>query len=285
MTSVSAQGQPEGTTVPADDGCRLWTAETGHGTPLIMCHGGPGLWDMFGTLAAAWSGHLRVIRWDQRGCGRSERRGPYSLARSAADLDAVRQDRDRVALLGHSWGATLALRYALDHPDRVSALIYVSGTGLGWAWRDPFERNIARRLAPQGQRITELRATARTEAEHRELAILQWSAEFNDGHERRHAEQMATPWFGINQDCFTAIWGELRRTWHEAELIDACHSFGVPVLIIDGSADLRPRSAVDSLAGALPNHTRVVLTGAGHVPWLEVPAEFGGHVLDFLRAA
>jgi proline iminopeptidase len=124
---------------------------------------------------------------------------------------------------------------------------------------------------------------ARTEAEHRELAILQWLAEFNDGHERRHAEQMATPWFGINQDCFSAIWPELRRTWHEAELIDACRSFGVPVLIIDGSADLRPRSAVDSLAGALPNLTRVVLSGAGHVPWLEVPAEFGGHVLDFLR--
>ena len=75
MTSASAQG----TTVLADDGCRLWTAETGHGASLIMCHGGPGLWDMFGTLAAALSGPLRVIRWDQRGCGRSERRGPYSL--------------------------------------------------------------------------------------------------------------------------------------------------------------------------------------------------------------
>jgi pimeloyl-ACP methyl ester carboxylesterase len=49
-------------------------------------------------------------------------------------------------------------------------------------------------------------------------------------------------------------------------------------------ADHVPRSAVDSLAGALPNLTRVVLPGAGHVPWLEVPAEFGGHVPGFLRA-
>jgi proline iminopeptidase len=48
----------------------------------------------------------------------------------------------------------------------------------------------------------------------------------------RHAEQMATPWFGINEDCFSAIRTELRRTWHEAELIDACRSFGVPVLIV-----------------------------------------------------
>ena len=79
----------------------------------------------------------------------------------------------------------------------------------------------------------------------------------------RYAEQMATPWFGVNHDCYEQIWAELRRTWHEAELIDACRSFGIPVLIIDGSADLRPRSAVDSLATALPNLTRVVLPGAG----------------------
>ena len=45
---------------------------------------------MFGSLADALSRHLHVIRWDQRGSGRSERRGPYSVARSADDLDAVR---------------------------------------------------------------------------------------------------------------------------------------------------------------------------------------------------
>src|SRR5260370_591041 len=80
-------------------------------------------------LVGALSGYLRVIRWDQRGSGRSERRGPYSLAGAVADLDAVRDHFGlaKTALLGHSWGATLALRYALDHPDRVSALAYISG--------------------------------------------------------------------------------------------------------------------------------------------------------------
>ena len=140
------------------------------------------------------------------------------MARSAADLDAVRRHLapEKTALLGHSWGATLALRYALDHPDRVSALVYVSGTGLGWAWREPFQRAIAARLAPHRERLDEMRA----QGEERELAILQWSADFEDGHAMGHAEQMATPWFGINQDCYEQIWGELRRTWREAELID-----------------------------------------------------------------
>jgi proline iminopeptidase len=273
----------------ADDGCRLWTAETGHGQPVIMCHGGPGLWDMSGSLAARLAERRTVIRWDQRGGGRSERRGPYSVARSAADLDAVLRQRARAAagkaapgkaaLFGHSWGATLALRYALDHPDRVSALVYASGTGLGWAWREPFDRAISARLAPHRARIEELRAAG----QDRELAIVQWSAEFGDGREREHAEEMATPWFGINQDCYTQIWAELERAWHEEELVEQCRALEVPVLIIDGERDLRPRWAVDSLARALPRVTRVVLPDAGHIPWLEAPEEVTGQLRDFLE--
>jgi proline iminopeptidase len=236
---------------------------------------------MFGSLAGALSGYLRVIRWDQRGSGRSERRGPYSVAGAVADLDAVRDHFGlaKTALLGHSWGATLALRYALDHPDRVSALAYVSGTGLGWAWREPFEREMAARLESHRARIDELRA----DGKDREVAILQWSAEFNDG--REHAEEMATPWFGINHGCYRQIWAELERTWHETELIPECRRLDVPVLIIDGARDPRPRWAVDSLEQALPTVTRVILPGAGHMPWLEEPEEFSRHLLAFLRAA
>ena len=275
----------------AEDGGRLWTAETGGGAPLILCHGGPGLWDMFGSLAGSLAdslaGDVRVVRWDQRGCGRSERRGPYSVARSVADLDAVRAalGMDRVAVLGHSWGATLALRYALDHPDRVSALIYVSGTGLGWAWQEPFQRAIAERLAPSAARRSELRGRDRSETEDRELAVLQWSAEFTGADAVRHAEEMATPWFGVNWECYSDIWGELQRTWREADLVAECQALSVPVLIIDGAADLRPRWAVDSLEQALPRVTRVILPGAGHLPWLEWPAEFTSRLVAWLREA
>ena len=267
--------------VSTDDNCRLWTAETGRGEPLIMCHGGPGLWDMSGSLAARLAERLTVIRWDQRGCGRSERRGPYSVARCIADLDAIFGQRTKAALFGHSWGATLALRYALDHPDRVSALVYACGTGLGWAWREPFGRASSARLAPYQEQLAELRA----EGQDREVAVVQWSAEFGDGREREHAEEMATPWFGINQDCYTQIWAELQRTWHEDELIAQCRALEVPVLIIDGERDLRPRWAVDSLERALPRVTRVILPDAGHIPWLEEPEEFTRPLLAFLEQA
>ncbi|MBP2325015.1 proline iminopeptidase [Kibdelosporangium banguiense] len=265
--------------VVTQDGCRLWTAGTGQGEPLIMCHGGPGLWDMFGDLAAVLATRMRVIRWDQRGCGRSERRGPYTLARTVQDLDTVRRHFgwDRVAVLGHSWGATVALRYALDHPDQVSKLVYVSGTGLGWDWHEHYERNFAARLGSGQARLTELKESARTEAEDRELAILQWSADFADsGKAVGYAERMADPWFEVNYECNAAMSAEPRL---DAE---ACRVLAVPTLIVDGAQDIRPRWAVDSLHRALPSVTRVVLRNAGHVPWLEAPDEFSSAVLRFL---
>ncbi|MGH3756546.1 alpha/beta fold hydrolase [Actinophytocola sp.] len=274
-----------------DDGRRLWAvtvgpADTG-GEPLLVCHGGPGLWDMFGDAAAMLSDRLRVIRWDQRGCGRSERRGPYSMARTAADLDAVRAHfgLERVAVLGHSWGAQLALRYALDNPDRVSKLVYVSGVGLGFDWHDDYERNLAARLGPDLARLTERSGRERTVDEDRELAIVRWSADFVDPEiARAHAERMATPWLEVNYECNATINAEDRRTWRAEELVEACRKLTVPTLIVDGERDIRPRWAVDSLEEALPSVTRVTLP-AGHLPWLEAPAEFRSALLSFLRPA
>lgn len=275
------------TSIRTPDGCRLWASETGDGEPLILCHGGPGLWDMFTGLAALLAPPLRVIRWDQRGCGRSERRGPYSVAQSVADLDAVRRHvTDKpVAILGHSWGAQLALRYALDHPGNVSALIYVSGVGLGWDWRERFRRTAAERMAGHRARIDELAGKDRTEAEDRELAVLRWSAEFTGpAGATRNAENLADPWLGINYQCSAEINTELEQTWREPELIAECQHLDMPVLIIDGARDIRPRDAVDTLERALPDVTRVVLPGASHLPWFEAPGDVRTAVLTHLRS-
>jgi len=264
-------------TITTDDGCRLWATSTGDGPPLILCHGGPGLWDMFADVAAMLSDRLRVIRWDQRGCGRSERRGPYALARTVADLDAVRQHfgLDRVAVLGHSWGAQLALRYALDHPDRVSRLVYVSGVGLGWDWHPHYKRNLDARCDPA--RLTHVGG--------RELAVRQWSADFTDSSRARgYAERMATPWFEVNYECNAILRAEDRELWQESVLIPQCRALPVPTLIVDGAQDIRPRWAVDSLAQALPCATRAVLPDVGHVPWLEDPDEFRSVLLAYLCA-
>ncbi|MDC0771132.1 alpha/beta fold hydrolase [Streptomyces sp. HD] len=264
-------------TVRTDDGVRLWASASGRGEPLVLCHGGPGLWDMFGDVAGMLGDLATVVRWDQRGCGRSERcAGPWTTDRFVADLDAVRRHfgLERTALLGHSWGAQLALAHALAHPERVSALVYVSGTGIGpdTDWRAAYEENFLARLGEDPERLARWRELPRDD---RERAVLQWSAEFEDrARALEHAGRMADPWFGINTECGAALNAERRRTWGTPELYAACQDLDVPVLIVDGARDIRPRSAVDSLERALPRVDRVILPDAGHLPWVEDPKGF-----------
>ncbi|MFF4804582.1 alpha/beta fold hydrolase [Streptomyces sp. NPDC001351] len=277
--------QNESPTVVADDGVRLWAARSGIGDPLVLCHGGPGLWDYFEDLAELLADLTPVVRWDQRGCGRSEREvaGPWTLDRFVADLDAVRRHfgLERIRLLGHSWGAQLALSYALAHPERVSALVYVAGTGIGpdCDWHPAFLANLLARLGEQPERLARWRELddrpVRSDDEDRESAVLQWSAEFQD-QERApaRAERMADPWLGINHECGRALNQERRRSWGTPELYDACRALDLPVLILDGARDIRPRCAVDSLESALPRVRRVILPDAGHMVWTDDPKGF-----------
>jgi proline iminopeptidase len=275
--------------VRADDGCWLWATSTGDGAPLVLCHGGPGLWDYFGDVAELLRSKARVVRWDQRGCGRSQRRGPYSVGRSITDLDAVRDQLagPRMALLGHSWGAHLALRYAIEHPDRVSHLVYVSGTGIDpeRGWHRHYQQNLRKRLGKHRDTWEALGTRVRTPTEDRERAVLQWSADFADHTTAlRHAERMATPWLGINYDCSQAINTEVKHKLSNNDLAMQCQGLDIPVLIVDGTEDIRPRWAVDSLCQALPNAERVRLAGAGHLPWVENRDDFGRAVTAFLAS-
>lgn len=132
--------------VPTEDGELLWTATGGEGPPLVLCHGGPGLWDDQGPVARMVEDLVTVHRYDQRGCGRSSASGPYTVARFVADLEALREHFGRETwMVGrHSWGATLALRYAIAHPERVRALLYVSGTGAGHGWNPAYRAALPR---------------------------------------------------------------------------------------------------------------------------------------------
>nr|WSY51521.1 alpha/beta hydrolase [Streptomyces sp. NBC_00886] len=272
----------ENTTVTADDGVRLWASRSGRGTPLVLCHGGPGLWDMSEDVAGMLDSRATVVRWDQRGGGRSEpSAGPWTIDRFVADLDAVRRHfaLERPVLLGHSWGASLALSYALAHPERVAALIYVSGTGIGpnAGWHDDYRENLLARLSEDPQRLACWRELPDAS---RERAVLQWSADFADRERAiEHAERMADPWFEINSACNKALNAEAEQTAGTPALYAACQALDLPVLIVDGERDIRPRSAVDSLERALPRVRRVTLPAAGHLPWVEDPCGFRDAVM------
>ena len=281
--------------VAAGDGCRLWTVsdqaadQQDPGRGIILCHGGPGFWNTLEPVSDLLTDRGRTIRWDQRGGGRSQRQGPYTVARFIADLDSVRAyyGFEQVTLVGHSWGATLSLQYALALPERVDRLVYVSGVGLGWDWRKQHEAGHMATVAAfpgYARRISALRSLAElTAAEQRELDRLNLTAEFADpAAAPEHAENQVTPHFVPDPQVNPTVNAEM-RTWSEADLIARCEKLPVPTLIIDGALDLRPRWSVDSLAAALPDVVRCTFDQSGHFPWIDQPEEFAAALRDFVR--
>jgi len=113
----------------AANGLQFHVQELGDGRPVVMLHGLliGSLASWYFTVAPALAPAHRCRLYDLRGHGRSERapRG-YDVATMTADLAALTADLDApFDLVGHSFGAVVALRFAIDHPDRVRRLVVV----------------------------------------------------------------------------------------------------------------------------------------------------------------
>ena len=109
---------------------RIYVEQCGNpqGVPVLVLHGGPG-----GGCSPAMRryfdpAHYRVVLFDQRGCGRSR---PHASVENnttwnlVSDIEVIREALgvDRFILFGGSWGAALALIYAITHPERVAHLV------------------------------------------------------------------------------------------------------------------------------------------------------------------
>ena len=232
--------------VPTEDGERLCTATDGEGPPLVLCHGGPGLWDDQGPVARMVEYLASVHRYDQRGCGHSSGSGPYTVARFVADLEVLREHfgHEAWAVGGHSWGAALALRYAIAHPGRVRALLYLCGTGVGHAWKRAYRAEEERRLtAERLRRLNELKVKGedRDGAEEREYRTLSWAPDYADRERAlklaaEEADASLAAGLPINERCNVALNTEVDAQG-EAELLEGCRRVAAPALVVHGAGD------------------------------------------------
>ncbi|HVP58522.1 MAG TPA: alpha/beta fold hydrolase, partial [bacterium] len=114
------------------DGVRLAYRTVGTGRPLVVIHDGPGyeksiMYKGFDDL----SSDMRVVYYDQRGCGKSEPLAATTPARivdNVNDLEALRRyfHFEKMALAAHGWGAVIALEYARNYPTHVDVIILIT---------------------------------------------------------------------------------------------------------------------------------------------------------------
>ena len=113
-----------------DDRHSLYWEQCGEpsGIPMLFLHGGPGAGCSETDRRFFDAAAFHVVLFDQRGCGRSRPLGELrdnTIDHLVADIEQLREhlEIDKWHVFGGSWGSTLALYYAQQHPDRVLSLV------------------------------------------------------------------------------------------------------------------------------------------------------------------
>lgn len=241
---------------------------SGDGSPVVLVHGLGNDLQIWDAVAGALESHHRVLRYDVRGFGATDKpAGPYTMAQLAADLCGLLDTLDmrRPHVMGVSMGGVIAQRFALDFPDRVRSLVLVSTSSeVGDRARDAWLRlaGVIESRGFDGRSADASRGfSAAFAAQHPEIvrAMGQRNA-LNDPKAYAAAARAS---------------GDFRWTAELAQV--RC-----PVLIMQGLDDrLTPPGGSVKMQRALPRARLLLLDGVGHNIQTEQPRLLAHSALAF----
>ncbi|WP_051385607.1 alpha/beta fold hydrolase [Actinokineospora inagensis] len=267
------------------DGVVLNIQDTGGGVTVLLVHGWTSDSRVWSPLVNALAGEVRLLRYDQRGHGRSER-GPATLPRLADDLAEViaKSTTGPIVLVGHSMGGMVMMALAECHPDlvtdRIAAAMFVA-TSSGrmdeatFGLPKPLVRAYFNRSG-RGSGHSRPSAPSRIQA-FAGLVFLRWLA---FGHRfrlvdlRSAGDQLARAHRGTT--------GALRReiTGNHARGPALAVYAKIPTEVLVGDRDrVIPPTHAAEIARLLPGTEFVRYPGAGHMLPYERTAELARRVL------
>ena len=265
LTAAAARAEPQWLTLPSTptlpdggktglapiNGIKLWYGEFGHGTPVILVHGGLANANYWGLLVRALAPHYRVIVMDSRGHGRSSRDAhPYGYDLMADDVVGLMDylKIDKAALVGWSDGAIIGLDIALRHPKRLTKLFAFAANS------DP---------------------SAVKDVEHDPV----FSA-FISRARKEYETLSPTP------KEYDAFLNQIEKMWSSEPhwTADTLHTIKVPTWIVDADHDEAiKRDNTLFMADNIPGSGLLIQPQVSHFSFLQDPAQFNGDVLRFLQ--
>ena len=233
------------------NGIRLFYAETGRGSPVVVLHGGLANSDYLGNQVHALAARHRVIVVDSRGHGRSTRDAqPFGYDLMTDDVVALldKLKIQKADIVGWSDGAIIGLDMAMRHPDRVGRIFAFGANTQTSGLKDGFDKNPV--------------FAAYMERARQEYARLSPTPDQYDAFQ----EQIGKMW-------------ENQPNWTDAQL----RTITSPVLVVDGDRDEGiKREHTEYIARTIPGARLLILPNLSHFAFLQDPVLFNMALLDFL---
>jgi len=259
--------------VPQVAGLHYETHGPADGEPLILSAGLSGSGTYWAPNVPALAARYRVISYDHRGTGRSERDGPppASVEAMADDMIALMDGLGiaRAHVLGHAAGGVMGLSLALHAPERLTALVVVNG----WSKLDPhFARCFDVRLA--------LLRDSGVDAYVRAQPIFLYPAAWISDHSAQLDAEAAHHVAHFQPVPLLEARIAALRSF---DIDDRLDEIGLPVLVIAADDDmLVPARCSHRLAAGIPNATLASMPWGGHACNVTKSDDFDRLVLDWL---
>jgi 3-oxoadipate enol-lactonase len=237
---------------------------------LVLVHEMGGSLESWDDVAPRFAASRRVLRYDTRGAGLSQKaRGEITLDTMADDIAALLDNfaiSGKVALAGIAVGGAIALHFAAQYKERTSAVVVGSpATGIA-----------AERRAAALDRLK------RIEADGMAYAV---EESMNNGYapelrgDIKRFEQFRARWLGNDPSSYATIWRMLAGADMQGEL----SLLNCPVLVIGGSLDrVRPPLLAEGVAKAIPG-ARYTEIRTGHYMSVQTPELIFDCIDEFLR--
>ncbi len=275
---------------------RLFYRTIGRGEPLVFLHGGPAArHNYFLPWVKPLAKSFKLVFYDQRGSGRSSkaRDRRYDFRAMCQDLDAVRRKLrlGRINLLGHSWGGSLALEYALSRPSALRRLIladtFASGKQINlrlrimWNGATPQQRAILSRHERRG---------LFKDGPAYPAAYLKTATKVYEPYYLKHMKKVPRELANlkIEYDVYRQIWGEdgeFRVTGYlkDFDAMPRLSRLPMPALVLAGRDDQAGPEDARRIAERIPRGECMIFERSGHFPFIDQQGLFLAVIEDFLE--
>ena len=264
------------------DGRSIYCRAIGSGEPLVVVHGGPGLahdylFASFSRLAKM----RRLVFYDQMGSGRSQGFRPddkVGMDELVEELEGVRKDfgLERFDLAGQSWGAVIAIHYAIRYPQNVKRLLLLEPAPGSSDYLPAFQKTIMDRLGSEDKEALAGYAKdpglASDPVPFRKWMNLRFKAYYFDPAKQ---DMGKLDYFdGERVKKFFASSAMFGPYLMNFDLYEAMKGIACPVLVVHGEYDPIPTAAVERMALSLTNAELKIVRESGHFVHVEKAEEY-----------
>jgi len=265
----------------------------GEGEPLLVLHGGPGLFhDYLVPHLQSLAKDYQLIFYDQRGCGRSDfpqDTSSINLDTYVEDLEAIRTQLklDKITLIGHSWGSLVAINYSKKYITNLNKLVLISPAPGNSEYFDQTFSNMQKKRSEDDTKAL-VETMMSSEFEKREEKAFKKAILIGDKvnlADQSTIDKLYEPikFNPTSANNLMLVNSLLERTYFNLNIIDGIDVINCPTLIIVGDLDNVPFASTQLINENIKGSQLEVINKSCHYPFFESPKEFNSAIKNFLN--